>query len=131
MILEHIEVQSIDVAGHIHRDVTRENLRLFYKRYAIADTDKTRSESFRRAMILFRSLPPDQQKTFFEVIRQVSVDTASTALGIIEGTTSAVGLDGEFSLLYDGLEIGRSIQTDFLVIEEEADDEQVDLNSMA
>lgn len=73
---------------------------------------------WQRALGLFGDLSSAQRVVFFEVLRQVAVDTTSAILGTIEGVSALGEGDQTFSLLCDGRDLGHDLQTLFLNDEE-------------
>ena len=71
---------------------------------------------------MFNSLSTEQQAVFFEVVRQISADTMSNVLGVIDGVNSVEGVDAELVLTYDGdrQPLNGDLQSLFLVEEEKA-----------
>lgn len=107
------------VAQGIHEEVTEHNLQIFRNRYLETDYTRITNAEFRRAMEFAQSLSESDRATFMEILRQVIVDTASTVLGVFEGSVVPAQVEGTVSVLYDDHDISDEIQTAFLVIEEE------------
>ena len=70
-------------------------------------------------MVFCQSLSESDRSTLMDIIGHVCVDSVSTVLGLIQGSSSIEGLNGEFQLLYDGVSIESGIQDEFLVAEED------------
>lgn len=73
---------------------------------------------WRRALKLFGALSPEQREVFFEVVRQVAVDTTSNVLGVIDGVNALEGVHGEFELRLGGKKLSGDLQSQFLIEEE-------------
>lgn len=56
----------------------------------------------------------EQKDIIFQFIRHAMIDTASTILGTIDGTTFPKNADGVYTLKYDGKEIQGCLQDYFL-----------------
>ena len=69
---------------------------------------------------MFGELPPEKQSVFFEVIRQILVDTTSNFLGVLDGVNPVNGKFVEFSVADDeGNRLGGELQDLFLQQEED------------
>lgn len=74
---------------------------------------------WKRALQLYQCLTPENKTVFFEIVRQVSVDTVSSVLGIIDGVGFMKGAKDDFTLLYGkDQELSGDLQSLFLVEEE-------------
>ena len=105
------------VAHAIHHEITSRNIEILLRRYTLTD-QSTITGRFKRSIEFCYSLSDIDQEILFEIIRQSAVDTASTVLGIIEGSVIPKGIKNEFSLSYGNEEIGYSLQSEFLNVEE-------------
>lgn len=74
---------------------------------------------WKRAIALFNSLDAVGKETLLEIMRQVSVDTISHVLGVIDGANSLDGVQESFDLTLDGAGLGRDLQRLFLVEDEQ------------
>lgn len=74
---------------------------------------------WKRAFVFFEALPLEQREVFFEILRQVAVDTTSNILGVIDGTCSIANLFVRFELIAYGENIAGDLQDMFLADEEE------------
>ena len=106
------------IARSFHAEITKANGEIFRERYLEIDPATMKAGGFQEESRLCQGLSDSDKNTILKIIRQVSVDTASTILGLIEGSTTSPTIDGEFSLIYNGVEVGRDIQTEFLIIEQ-------------
>lgn len=112
-------MDTIEIARIIHHEVTDANSEIFKERYFGIDPSLMREDGFRDEAIFCQGLKEKDKALIARIIRQVSVDTASTILGLVEGSTTSEQMDGEFFLIYEGVEVGRDIQTEFLILEQE------------
>jgi hypothetical protein len=80
--------------------VIDENVAIHRKLFTNTSVEKASDPYWKRALALFHSLSSDQQEVFFEVIRQIAVDTTSHVLGVIDGVNSVEGVDAELMLTY-------------------------------
>ncbi len=111
----------------LHADVIVENNAVYRNLFTTTTVESAKTPYWKKAQALFDSLSSEQQETFFFVLRQIGVDTASHILGVIDGSTSLQGLDGELTLAFDESEVlSGYLQSLFLAIEEEVRDPEYD-----
>ncbi|MDG6894341.1 hypothetical protein [Volucribacter amazonae] len=65
------------------------------------------------------NLNNEQKEVFFNFLKTVIIDTASTILGAIDGTTFIKDADGEYILKYNNEDIQGCLQDYFLAKAEE------------
>ena len=70
---------------------------------------------------IFNTLDGNQQSAMMNLLKIVIIDTASTILGAIDGTTFLAGADGDYALIYEGAEIQGCLQ-DYFLAKAEAED---------
>lgn len=72
------------------------------------------------ALALFKKLECSEREVFFNIIRQVSVDTTSSIFAVLDGVSEFEGQDKEFVLRTEGSEepLNGSLQDLFLELEE-------------
>jgi hypothetical protein len=76
---------------------------------------------WKRALTLFNGLSAEQQEVFFEVIRQIAVDTTSNVLGVIDGVNALDRAEDQFVLTCEsGAELSGDLQSLFLAEDEQA-----------
>jgi hypothetical protein len=97
----------------LHSSVIDENVTLYRQLFARTDLEKASDPYWNRALALFGGLCEEQREFFFEVVRQVAIDTTSSVLGVIDGASRPEGADGRFELTHNG-----DLQSLFLVEEE-------------
>ena len=74
---------------------------------------------WRSALALFSSLTEEQRSILFEIMRQVSLDTASNILGVLDGVNQIDGDEAGFTLLSAaGEKLNGDLQSLFLVEDE-------------
>lgn len=81
-------------------------------------SDNVKDPYWKQTLDLFNTLTPTQQSAFIDVMRQVSVDTISSLLGVFDGVSAIQGMNGTILLTYDGETINGELQEHFLAIEE-------------
>jgi putative transposase len=117
-------MNSIDFVSSIRLGVVEENLKLYREIYT-ASPDAL-DGYWKRALSLFSVLSEDQQDVFFEIIRQIEVDTVSNVLGVIDGVNSVGGGFVNVRILCgeSGEDIGGGLQDIFLEAEEKYAEEK-------
>lgn len=109
-----------DFVVRLRDAVIEENCSIYRDLFTSTRVENASDAYWKRALALFNTLPPEQQEVFFEVLRQIAVDTTSNVLGVIDGVNSVEGIDAEFVLTYDDEEqpLNGDLQSLFLVEEE-------------
>jgi hypothetical protein len=74
---------------------------------------------WKRALTLYNSLGGQDRYLFFEIVRQIMVDTISNLFGILDGVSSLGGISEDFILTSksDGLKINGDLQDIYLALE--------------
>src|SRR3954454_18759119 len=83
----------------IMRGVIDENVSIYRDLFSETPASEASDLYWRRALALFRSLTEEQRPILFEIVRQVSVDTASNIQGVLDGLSSIDGSEADFILL--------------------------------
>lgn len=70
------------------------------------------------ALTFYQSLSQKDKETLFKIIKQTTIDTTSTILGIIDGPVSLDQISGDFKLIYTENEktviLSGDLQDEFL-----------------
>lgn len=98
--------------------VVDENVVLYRDLFARTEPGKAIDPYWIRALALFGSLSEEQREVFFEVVRQVAVDTTSNILGVIDGISYIEGADGGFELTHGARKLNGDLQSLFLTEDE-------------
>lgn len=106
------------LVNFLHESVIDENVALYRQLFARTDPEKASDPYWIHALALFGGLSEEQREWFFEVVRQIAVDTTSTVLGVIDGASYLEGADGRFELTHGALKINGDLQSLFLAEEE-------------
>jgi len=102
------------------REIVDANSAIYRELYIKGRPEKSRIPWGRRALTLFHSLQPDQQEVLFEIMRQISVDTVSNVLAILDGGSPLKDSFEDYSLTYGGGEkLNGDLQSLFLAEEEQ------------
>jgi hypothetical protein len=100
--------------------VVEENTAIYRDLFSSTTIEKATDPYWKRSLGLFSALSPEQRMVFFEVVRQIAVDTTSNVLGVIDGVNALEGVDGEFKLDLEGKKLSGDLQSLFLAEEERA-----------
>lgn len=109
-----------DFARRIKQYVVEDNLLTYRDLFANTRQNEVSDEYWRRALELFGPLNAAQKEVLFEIIGQVSVDTVSGLLGVLDNA-SYLGPDmPRLSLKADGTdeELSGELQDEFLRLQE-------------
>lgn len=100
--------------------VVDENVAIYRDLFVSTSVEKASDPYWKRALTMFQALSHEQQEVFFEIVRQVAVDTASNVLGVIDGVNALEDMDVELVLVYgdERLALSGDLQSLFLVEEE-------------
>jgi len=100
--------------------VVDENYAIYRDLFMHTSIEKASDPYWKRALALYNSFSLEQKEVFFEVIHQISVDTVSNILGVIDGVNSVEGIEAELVLKYDDEEppLSGDLQSLFLTEEE-------------
>ena len=109
-----------DFSSGLMRKVIDQGMEMYRDMYRNGRAEVSRDPWGKRALTLFHSLEPEQQEVLFEIMQQVSVDTVSSVLAILDGVSPLEGEFEDYTLAYDGGEkLNGDLQSLFL-----AEDEQ-------
>ena len=91
-----------------------------YEKWFRTDPANARSPYWQRALALFATLQGDEREVFFEILRQVQVDTVSNLLGIIDGSSYLAESAPRLELrAVEGDKLSGDLQDYFLALEED------------
>lgn len=105
-------------AGLMH-DVIEENVSIYRDLFSKTSAAGASDPYWKRALALFNSLTEEQRSVFFEIVRQVEIDTTSNILGVLDGVNPIEGAEPGFTLLSgSGQKLNGDLQSLFLVEDE-------------
>ena len=109
-----------EFAKNIMKEVVDSSLVEYRNIYETTQPHQATDPYWQRALTLYMSLSAEQREVLFQIIRQISVDTTSHILGILDGSSYLEGADEEFNLSY-GLNnrLNGDLQDYFLALEED------------
>jgi hypothetical protein len=109
-----------DLAVGLMREVVDENVATYRELFTSTPLREATDPYWQRALTFFASLSEQQRAVFFEVVRQVSVDTVSNVLGVFDGVNTIEGADAGFAVIYGrDQRMDGDLQSLFLVEDEE------------
>lgn len=110
-----------DFVAGLRSGVIEENLTIYQRLFGENTPDDAEYPYWKRALALFMELSPEERSVFFEVVRQVSADTTSNILGVLDGVNPVGGRFVEFSVVDDeGNRLSGELQDSFLRQEEDS-----------
>ncbi|MEN8321350.1 hypothetical protein [Acinetobacter junii] len=112
-------MNSQEFAEKINEYVVDENLILYKKLFFNTKIEDVKDPYWLKAQSLFDSLPEENKEVFFEIIHQIMVDTISTFLGVLDGTSDLGEADDEFNLKNGDEVLDGCLQDEFLCLIEQ------------
>jgi len=107
-------------ASGLMRGVVDENVSIYRDLFSQTSAADASDPYWKRALALFGSLTDEQRTIFFEIVRQVSIDTVSNILGVLDGVNPIDEGEATFTLISgNGQKINGDLQS-FFLIEDEA-----------
>lgn len=109
-----------DFVVKLRAAVIDENVSIYRGLFMSTPIEKASDAYWKRALALFQELSVEQREVFFEVVRQVCVDTTSNVLGVIDGVNLLDSMDDELVLTCgdETQPLSGDLQSLFLVEEE-------------
>jgi hypothetical protein len=108
-----------DFVNRLQFSVVEENMEIYRGLFASTSVELASDIHWKHALRFFADLSPDQQEIFFDVIRQVIVDTTSNLLGIVDGVNTLEGVVDTFELSCGGThKLSGDLQSIFLASDE-------------
>jgi hypothetical protein len=108
-----------DIALGMMRGVVDENVVIYRELFEGTAVQAATDPYWQRALALFESLRDEQRNVFFEIVRQVSVDTTSNILGVLDGINPVQGIEAGIVVSdTKGNRLNGDLQSLFLVEDE-------------
>jgi hypothetical protein len=99
--------------------IVNENCEIYRDLFNNTNITSASDPYWQKAISFYNELDINQKESLFSIIRQTTVDTVSSVLGIIDGSTYLEGAEGEFTLLSNNREkLNGELQNFFLEQEE-------------
>lgn len=114
-------MKSVDFVSQIRKIVINENINVYRDLFLNTDPDSVTDEYWIKALKFFNSIDESSRGIFFEIIRQIEIDTTSNILGILDGVSWLEDQDEEFLLTMENSKepINGDLQDIFLAQEED------------
>jgi hypothetical protein len=103
---------------HLYNAVIEDNLRIYRDLFSCTSAENASDPYWKRALLLFSSLSKEEKEVFFEVVRQIAIDTTSNVLGIIDGVSSFDEPGMELHLSCGSKRLDGDLQSLFLTEDE-------------
>ncbi len=108
------------LAAGLMKPVVEEGAATYRRLFADTHPDKASDPYWKRALVLFGQLSPAQRLVFFEILQQVSIDTVSGVLGVIDGSSYLANRTEDLVLTTaEGRKLSGDLQDLFLAQAEE------------
>lgn len=115
-------MQVTELVERLRANVIDEDLQLYRQIFEETLASDAQDTYWRDALGFFADLTKAQQEVLFRIIRQIGVDTLSTVLGILDGSVSADGIEGEVALYWKGENVSGDLQAIFLSQEQQSEE---------
>ncbi|WP_430906563.1 hypothetical protein [Maribacter sp. 2-571] len=99
--------------------VINENLNIYKDLFETTNVDDVTDLYWKNALSFFRLLSDSQKSVFYQILRQVEVDTVSNIFAVLDGVTFLEGQERDFILEYEGKKVNVDLQDIFLESEED------------
>ncbi|WP_312319863.1 hypothetical protein [Stenotrophomonas sp.] len=90
-----------------------EHIAMYDEMLLSGDPEKVVPE-YAGATAIYQSLDREGQVALLQLLKVVSVDTASQLLGNLDGSSYISGIEADFSVKYDGVDVTGYLQDSFL-----------------
>jgi predicted nucleic acid-binding protein len=78
-------MKPLNFVNQIRKYVIDENLNIYKDLYRNTKAKDVKDVFWKKSLSLFNKLDNDEKNHFFEILRQVEIDTVSNVLGVIDG----------------------------------------------
>lgn len=94
------------IAEKVYATLVEESLEFYKNMFETKDYSNFRDNYWTNAIDLYRTIDRNQKCIFYEILKQVIIDTSATLMGLLEGSSCLVG-GGNFEskITFDGVEI--------------------------
>lgn len=101
------------------REDTIENcLNLYMKMIRTKDPESVKNPHWKLFLKAIKVHGVAGEKAFEHIARQIMCDSIASLLGILDGSSGLVGMEGDFSLFYEGVKINDELLNIFWELEE-------------
>lgn len=108
-------------AEGLYKNIISGNLNVYQDLFNNTKVEQATDFYWKKALKLYLNLSPEDKTVFFKILKQVEIDTVSNVLGVLDGSTSLEGIDGELVLMSEdgNKKINGELQDLFLEIAED------------
>ena len=114
-------MKPLEFVNQIKKLVVDENIAIYKDLFSNTDPKTATDDYWVKALIFFNKLHQDDKEVFFNILRQIEVDTTSNILGVLDGVTWLENQEKEFVLTSKNSKelINGELQDVFLELEED------------
>ncbi len=105
----------------LYETIVKENLQLYKNLYETTNVTSKTDDYWKKAIVFYDSLTDENKDTLMRIIEQTMIDTISTMLGVIDGSSTLNNCPLEPKLLLDSNDTEGELQDLFLEFIEERD----------
>lgn len=112
MIKEKIEI--------IYESIVEEGIKVYHELYESIEVSDDTIDYWNKAIELYRTFDATEKTVFYDIIKQVIIDTTASIFGLLDGSNSLPG-GGTFEtdIRIDGIDSEHFLQDYFLSLVEE------------
>jgi hypothetical protein len=110
-----------DFVKSLYKSIVKENLELYKTVYETTNVGPKTDKHWREAIGLYNTLTDENKAILMSIIEQTMIDTISSMLGIIDGSSTLIDCSMEPKLLLDTIDTEGELQDCFLEYIEEMD----------
>lgn len=104
----------------IYESIVEEGMKIYHELYESIEVSNNTIDYWKKAIALYHILTDEEKAIFYDIIRQVIIDTTASIFGLLDGSSSLPG-GGTFEtkITVDGVDTKNLLQDYFLSIVEE------------
>ena len=104
----------------IYKTIVEEGRETYRDLYENTKVTEQTVDYWKRALELYHSFDNIEKKVFIDIIEQTIIDTLSSVLGVLDGSSSLDGINFEFDVKINGVSTEDELQDVFLGFIEES-----------
>ncbi|SRR5699024_1024752 len=107
----------------VYESVVNENLDSYKDLFQNTEITNTTMNYWKKAITFYSSFEDGEKSIFFDIIRQIIIDTISSIFGIMDGSSTLSGGDEiDVSVEINGIDTDHDLQDSFLAFVEEIEE---------
>ncbi|CVI70421.1 hypothetical protein NDGK_01864 [Clostridiales bacterium CHKCI001] len=107
----------------VYESVVNENLDSYKDLFQNTEITNTTMNYWKKAIAFYSSFEDGEKSIFFDIIRQIIIDTISSIFGIMDGSSTLSGGDEiDVSVEINGIDTDHDLQDGFLAFVEEIEE---------